>query len=340
MKTYFFALFLCAATTLVAQDKTTAPLFKGRPDAHAPIQVMADHTHKAGEFMLSYRYMYMSMYDLKKGADDVSFDTALKPQGKYMVTPTRMPMQMHMIGAMYAPSDRITLMAMGNYLDNSMRHLTAMGANFTVATKGWGDTQVSALYQFYKAEAASIHAQVGVSLPTGSIDEKAVTPASKGSAVIVPYPMQLGSGTYDGIFGLTFTRKWDHTSFGAQAQAVVRFGENDNGYTLGNRYQLQSWFAVPVSSWVSFSLRGQGSYVAEIDGANPALNPMMVITADTANSGGTYFNAGLGANFLIPEGCFKNLRLGVELQHPVYQNLNGIQLKSNETFTAGLQYAF
>lgn len=32
-----------------------------RPDSHGPIGVMGDHTHEAGEIMLSYRWMYMSM---------------------------------------------------------------------------------------------------------------------------------------------------------------------------------------------------------------------------------------------------------------------------------------
>ena len=31
------------------------------PDDHAPIGVMGDHTHDAGEIMLSYRYMFMPM---------------------------------------------------------------------------------------------------------------------------------------------------------------------------------------------------------------------------------------------------------------------------------------
>ena len=340
MKIYFFALMLCATATLWSQNNSSDTLLKARADAHAPISIMADHTHDKGQFMVSYRYMYMNMSKLKSGSEDVPFSNALKPKGNYRVTPTRMPMQMHMIGAMYAPTDQITLMAMTNFVDNNMQHVTAMGLNFKTATRGWGDTQVSALYQFYKANASSWHAQLGVSLPTGSIDEKAVTPASNGTAVVVPYPMQLGSGTYDGILGLTYSKRWSRSSFGAQAQTVLRFGENDNAYTLGNRYQLQSWFAAPVSSWVSFSVRGAARYVASIDGANPDLNPMMVITADTANSGGTYVEAGLGANFLIPEGVLKNLRLGIELQHPIYQNLKGVQLKTNEVFTAGLQYAF
>ena len=32
-----------------------------RPDSHAPIGVMSDHTHEAGEMMFSYRYMFMNM---------------------------------------------------------------------------------------------------------------------------------------------------------------------------------------------------------------------------------------------------------------------------------------
>ena len=32
-----------------------------RADSHAPIGVMGEHMHKKGEWMLSYRYMYMDM---------------------------------------------------------------------------------------------------------------------------------------------------------------------------------------------------------------------------------------------------------------------------------------
>ncbi|NBD18196.1 MAG: hypothetical protein GVY04_19270 [Cyanobacteria bacterium] len=33
----------------------------GRPDGHAPIGVMGDHVHGQGEWMLSYRYMFILM---------------------------------------------------------------------------------------------------------------------------------------------------------------------------------------------------------------------------------------------------------------------------------------
>lgn len=91
---------------------------------------------------------------------------------------------------------------------------------------------------------------------------------------------------------------------------------------------------------MSISARLEGSVVGEIDGADTNLDPMMVITADTDNSGGTYLNSGLGLNTYISKGGLKNLRFGFEVAFPLYQDLNGIQLKTKETLTLGTQYSF
>ena len=42
---------------------------------HAPIAVMADHTHKRNEWMFSYRFMYMEMQENGIGDNKVSPDT-------------------------------------------------------------------------------------------------------------------------------------------------------------------------------------------------------------------------------------------------------------------------
>ena len=43
-----------------------------RADGHAPIGVMGDHLHKAGEWMLSYRFMRMDMAGNRDGTSDLS----------------------------------------------------------------------------------------------------------------------------------------------------------------------------------------------------------------------------------------------------------------------------
>ncbi|MEJ2112412.1 MAG: transporter [Flavobacteriaceae bacterium] len=312
-----------------------------RPDGHAPISVMGDHTHGKGEFMISYRFMNMNMEGLKRGSDDEAFTNVLVPNGgKYMVTPTEMPMQMHMLGVMYAPSNKITLVAMINYVSMEMSHLTGTGMVFETESSGFGDTRLAMLYKFYNKNRNQIHGQIGFSIPTGSIDNKDVTPASNGNEVILPYPMQIGSGTFDPELALTYLLQGEGWSFGSQLKGVLRFGENSNDYKLGNKYNLNNWFAVKAKDWLSFSARLEGAIVGEISGANPNLNPMMVTTADTNNSGGTFMNSGFGFNLYVPNGSLKNLRFGFEFATPLYQNVNGVQLKTKETITAGLQYAF
>lgn len=52
---------IVAGTTIAAQAGS-------RPDAHAPIGVLGDHTHKKGELMASYRFMTMEMNQIFSGS--------------------------------------------------------------------------------------------------------------------------------------------------------------------------------------------------------------------------------------------------------------------------------
>ena len=344
-KIQFIAALFAGISAFAQSDNNTTSTdhtYNGnRPDGHAPINVMGDHTHAKGEFMFSYRFATTTMKDLKRGSEDVSFESVLLPSGgDYMVTPTEMTMNMHMLGAMYAPTDKLTLMAMTMYMDMSMEHLTAMGGTFTTDSSGLGDTSLSALYQFFKKPTYRLHAQLGVSIPTGSIDNEDVTPASMGNDVVLPYPMQVGSGTYSGILAVTYLGQSKNFSWGSQMRGEKRFSDNDNGYTLGDRLNWNNWAAYKATDWLSVSTRIEAVKVEDLDGANPDLNPLMVITADTSNSGGSWLNGGLGVNLYAPSGSLKGFRLGLEYSLPIVQEFNGVQLKNQDVFTAGLQYAF
>ncbi len=339
MKKYIPALFLVATIAFHAQENNnqSQKWSAGRPDGHAPISVMGDHMHGKGEWMFSYRYMYMNMDELKMGSNNATTADAL---ANYMVTPTSMPMNMHMLGTMFAPSDKITLMVMLNHLSMEMDHLTRMSGTFTTKTSGFGDVQLALMYKFFNKNQQSLHGQIGFSIPTGSITQSDVTPASAPNETELPYPMQLGSGTFDPNIALTYLGQTTSISWGSQIKGVFRLGENDRDFRYGNRYSLNNWLALKAAKWISFSARLEGLIIGELEGADPNLNPMMVITADTANSGGTYMNGGLGFNIYVPNGALKNLRLGFEFAAPLHQDLDGVQLKTKETLTLGAQYSF
>jgi hypothetical protein len=334
------AIVLMAATTILfAQEnsKSDQKWTSGRPDGHAPISVMGDHMHGRGEWMFSYRYMFMDMDGLKRGSKDVPSANAL---ADYMVTPTKMPMNMHMLGAMFAPTNRLTFMGMINYADIEMDHLTRMGTTFTVSSSGFGDLLLAGIYKFIDNNRQVLHGQLGFSIPTGSVTVKDVTPASAPNETVLPYPMQLGSGTLDARLAITYLGQADIISWGSQLKSIIRFGENERDYRYGNTLSLNNWVGWKATDWLSASIRLEGLIVGEIDGADPNLNPMMVVTADTANSGGTYINGGFGINTYIPEGQLKNLRIGIEFAIPFYQDVSGVQLKTKELLTLGTQYSF
>jgi hypothetical protein len=289
---------------------------------------MGDHTHNEGEFMVSYRNMKMEMNGLQDGTQSVSSQEVLG--SGYMMTPTKMTMDMHMFGLMYAPSDKTTLMLMLPYLEKDMDMLTMGGNTSSMDSEGLGDIKVGALHNIFSEAGQKIHLNLMMSLPTGSIDEE----NDAGNAM--PYAMQLGSGTFDLLPGITYTAQKESFSYGAQAQATIRLGENDRDYTLGNRYKLQSWVQMPVHQRVSLSLRLAYEDWDTISGEDDELNAMMTPTADADLQGGNLLSAGVGANVTLPQGH----RVAVEYSKELEQDLDGPQMAQDDTLTLAWQFAF
>lgn len=305
------------------------------PDEHAPIGVMGDHTHKDGEWMLSYRFMSMQMKDNRDGNSRLDeSEVLLGGTGNYRIAPVEMTMTMHMLGVMYAPSDRLTLMAMIPYVENEMDHVTMMGGEFTTRSSHLGDISITALSAFDSGLIWSL----GISAPTGDQDQKDLTPM--GNAVL-PYPMQIGSGTWDLIAGIGSNVIGDDHSWGFQAKAIVRIGENDDDYALGDQLDLSAWYAWRLDDRLSISARGIFQLRGNYDGSDPryagALAMNLVPTVDPDLRGGRRLDLAVGLNWVHPPSGH---RFALEYQVPAWQDLDGPQLEVDETLTLGWQLAF
>ena len=306
-----------------------------RADSHAPLGVMGDHAHEAGEWMFSFRYMRMTMDGNRDGVDRLDADEVLT---RFPVTPLRMPMNMFMPAVMYAPSDRVTLMGMVSGLGLSMDHRTRTGVHFTTETVGIGDVKLSALVGVAESGRQRWYLNLGVSLPTGQIDERGDTPVSED--VQLPYPMQLGSGTWDLMPGVTWLGQGDRWSWGAQAIGTVRIGTNERGYALGNRIAATTWGSWLLSDNASAALRlGMDSW-GNIDGADSVLNPAMAPTANPVLRAGIRLNAGVGLNLYGRGDIVGGHRLALEFLVPVYQHLDGPQVETDWTVMFGWQKSF
>ncbi|WP_164116685.1 transporter [Sphingorhabdus sp. Alg239-R122] len=333
-------------------------------DDHAPIGIMADHAHKMGEVMFSARYMHMAMRGNQIGADNATpeeivttvpnrfFGTPMQPP-TLRIVPTEMRTDMVMLGAMYAPSDAVTLMVMGSYSEKEMDPVTfqgGMGTNrlgeFTTNPKGLGDIKVAALFPLLghpdaKSDARDeLTLKVGISAPTGSTTKRAQILAPMGGTPTVrtPYMMQIGSGSWDFEPALTYKMRHGKLGLGMQGSAKISLERNDQDYRLGNVYEATAWTSYRPAQWVSLSARAKFRAMGRIGGIDPAImGPVQ--TANPDFQGGERIDLIAGANFVATHGALAGHRLGLEIGKPVYQDLNGPQMKGDWVLTLGWQKA-
>ncbi|QLC25791.1 transporter [Parasphingopyxis algicola] len=342
------------ATPLAAHDGAHA-------DGHAPIGVMADHTHSAGEVMFSYRFMHMDMGGNRIGTDTVTPDEIVTTVPNRFfgnpgqpptlrIVPTEMRMDMHMIGAMYAPTDWVTLIAMGSYISKEMEHITYQGGmgttqlgGFTTRPEGIGDITVGGLFPITKAHRRyEVLARAAVSIPVGSTTETddILTPTGGTPTIRLPYSMQIGSGTWDLKPALTYRGYADEANigWGLQYNGTIRLGENDNGFAYGDVHEVTGWVSYEPAYWISFSGRLAARTTGRVDG----IDPMIMGPVQTANpdfQGGGRIDAFVGVN-LAAQGGLEGQRLAIEVGTPIYQDLNGPQMDTNWTLTLGWQGTF
>jgi len=292
-----------------------------------PIGVMGGHVHKAGEWMFSYRHMFMNMEGMYQGDQQRSTSEVLND---FMMTPIDMQMQMHMFGAMYAPSDSITLVAMTNYISNEMIMENRMGVRSTMESEGLGDTSVGALFSLRQIGSESVHAGLSIVLPTAGTNEKNSTGGT------LPYGMQLGTGSWGIKPSLTYLNSAGDLSWGAQATAQFQLNDNANGYRVGNSISTTAWTGYKVTENLSLLARVEAKSKGKIQGEHENLTvSMMSPLLNPENTGGSTIEAFIGAAYKS-----HGVTISAEAGQTLWQDLNGTQLGYDWSMTFGASVAF
>ncbi|WP_426992910.1 DUF3570 domain-containing protein [Methylomonas sp. CM2] len=232
-----------------------------------------------------------------------------------------------------------------------------------------GDTSLIALVKLFDDTAHHLHAGIGVSAPTGNVAIPHTTlstvnvPDSLGAdhfyqaniKVLQDYGMQSGSGTWDFKPTLTYTGEHDDVFWGAQFSAVKRLQDkNKSGYALGDTYQGSTWAGYKVTPWLSGTVRGVYTQQNKLKGDLYQLNPTALLQGQTTqlahnltstvdypqNSGGHYWDIGLGLQVAVPGGKFAGHTFSLEWLQPIQDYVNGYQLERTGAFSARWNYMF
>ena len=305
------------------------------------------NTFYRGAWTVGYRYLFQDMKGYMIGRNRVDPQSLLKSNGgPYAIVQKEMTQEMHIIEASYSPTDRLSILAGIPFIIQTTAHQRAPGPNafvgeeFDVTTSGLSDVSLKLAYTVFAGETHQFIGFGGVSLPTGSIDETGTTP--RGVDAPLPYTMQLGSGTYDLDPGIAYLGRHKQWSWGAEFLYKVRLAENDAGYNFGDRYMASIYLTRRFSDWFAPSILLTGRSWEEISGRDPRLDPvrLAVPVANPDLYGGERLDLLFRLNFAAPRGFLKGNRISLEGGLPVYQKLNGPQMRADYRVGASWQWTF
>ncbi|QDV26385.1 transporter [Aureliella helgolandensis] len=320
---------------------------RGRADKHAPASLMGDHVHKPGEWMVEYKYMNMYMNGNRVGDQRLSDQDAIlwgatsDPVTNRGASPTEMTHEMHMLHLMRGYTENVTLYAMIMMPSITMDHIrgpmnpAGAGTFFTTHNSGFGDTSFGALVRLYYDDDDDVILNLGGSAPTGRIFRISSLPTDGAMEQPLPYPMRLGSGTFNAKPGITWKRYFDFGSFGTQFQTDLPIGHNYRGYSVSDEFRLNNWYSHLLTENLSTSIRVENLWRTNYGGADPMAPDGLISTNVESFRGGYSLNLGLGCAALLNAHL-----LNVEFVPTLYQNLNGIQLETDWTMAASWSKSF
>lgn len=348
----FFRLGLVAFLVLAAGE---APAYIGlccaKCGGNMPMNIPGGGVPATYEFRFKLSPMYMHMDGLRDGTEEVSSGDLLgsPSAGGYMAVPTSMDMTMVNLAAGYSFTDDFFAGVMAMWQKNRMpmefnsgMQYKAGTDGFTMRSEGMADTMLMTKYRLHYDDPLIPTRQVsllaGLSLPTGSIGEKNRDhPVAMRRDELLPYGMQLGSGTWDPILGLLYQGSRSPYWWGANASYTARVHDNERGYRLGDRAKLDLYGMYQVRADTVLQLqvnaengeaidgeadsiaRGDAGHVTPGDGDSPYTTPLY----DPANYGGTTVRLTGGLQWQPKSMHIIDLQAAI----PVHQDLNGPQMQ-------------
>jgi len=198
---------------------------------------------------------------------------------------------------------------------------------------GLGDISILTQYSIFSNLTHNLNLLAGVELPTGIVNHK-------GSSQIILSPdMQSGSGSFDFLLGVTYSKSdfltpflsgFINTSYRWNG-SNENFGSRDNfagrSFAFGDEFvaiaglkfmhTMKSGFLIPD---LSLKMRRSGSNIEQ--------------NVDAPNSGGRWISLPLGLSY-VPDNS-KSMRIYTEF--PIYQDLNGLQITTD--FIIGIQFRY
>lgn len=330
----------------------------GKCGGNMPMNIPGGGVPETHEFRLKVSPMVMHMEGLLDGTNDVAVNDVLgmpvmmgMPTGKYMAAPVSMDMTMNNVMLGYSFTDDffagLMLMHTSKSMDmrfNSMMQTMTGQQGFTMKSKGLADSMLMTKYRLFTDDPLIPRKQasllMSLSLPTGSIDERNTKhPVMMRRNELLPYGMQLGSGTVDPTVGFLYQASSSPYWWGANLSYTARLYDNKRDYRLGNElkldlygmYQLRQDFLAQlqlnfldrgkIRGEADESVSGFSGHVSKNDPTSPFMTPLW----DTDYYGKEQVSATIGFQWQPTSLQI----IDFSISKPLYTKTSGLQLEDD-----------
>ena len=325
----------------------------GKCGGNMPLNIPGGGVPETYEFRFKLSPMRMRMEGLRDGTSGVDPASLLgmPSMGYYMAVPTHMDMDMVHLAVGYSVSDDWFVGGMLMWKRNrmAMRFNSMMASStgvpgFTMRSEGLGDVMLMVKRRIHADDPLMPTRQAsllfGLSLPTGSIDERNEDhPVASRRDELLPYGMQLGSGTFDPTVGLLLQGSRSPWWWGGNFTYTARVHDNERDWRLGNEARVDLYlmrqFRYDLVGELQLNARWQGRIRGEMDEVaagtsgratdGDPTSPYVSPAYDPRNYGGRTLYATLGLQWQPVPLQILNLQLTL----PLYRDLNGPQLETD-----------
>lgn len=228
----------------------------------------------------------------------------------------------------YGATRDLTLLGIVPYLDKTLDSTESAG-RVRRGDSGIGDFIGIARYTIYArdrlGETRRVAPFVGLKSPTGDDDER-------DNLGRLPQPLQLGSGSWDPLFGAIFT--WQTFEWEFDSAVQYRLNTLANNFEFGDQARLDLSFQYRL--WPPELSPGVPTFVYGV------LESNLIQTGKNESGGISDPNSGGTTWFLAPGLQLVTKRVILEgiVQVPVVQELNDLALKSDYIVSAGFRVSF
>ncbi len=210
------------------------------------------------------------------------------------------------------------------------KRLDPGGTGATRRAEGLGDSTLIGKYRFFQhtavAETTEAALLFGFELPTGRDDVR-------DDGLLLPQPLQPGSGSLDLLLGGAFTRIRGRWLFNTDLIAKLNSEANDYSFGDSVHFDIGGHYRLTPARYERFD-QLTVNLVGELNGS----------WAEADRSGGTSLDNSGGTKLLVTPGMQvilnQSLLFEAALQLPLWMDLKGTQLEEDYVAVVGLRFRF